>query len=363
LHADQDYFCIFRDLVTGLEWIRNSKELFDKGLYLELGAFKYHVFVDFREVRDNEWQQYAHLAASLGGNAVPSIEEALKELLFQPVHDPFKDLVNAEMFRRLLDARQLRPQVRPDETIVAETDRKMLRLLRSIKQFTGAGGDETAVARQVRQELDAVLRLPVLEAWLGGQLSRQQPALVDEVKSKLGDDPATWGSLFGWLFVHALGKIAGGTHFAQSRTWIDEWLLGRILAGALQPLGLDEMAARQSVLVIKLLTTQQRWFAVEAGEKNRGYQVLEALLRDGDVHQFLQVNRYRDVLWFNKEAFEQLLWWLLLVAVLDAGSDPARPPAAALAEITDRHGMIEDLRRAGEESECQVEKLLAAVKS
>src|SRR5262249_33942895 len=167
-----------------------------------------------------------------------------------------------------------------------------------------------------------------------------EQALVDDVKSKLGEDPATWGSLFGWLFVHGLGKIAGGANFAQqSRTWIDEWLLGRILAGALQQLGLDEMAARQGVLVIKLLTTQQRWFAVEAGEKKRGYQVLEALLRDGDVHQFLQVNRYRDVLWFNKEAFEQLLWWLLLVAVLDAGSDLTRSPAAALAEITDRHGL------------------------
>jgi glycosidase len=363
LHADDNYFCIFRDQITGLEWLRNSKELFDRGLYLELGAFKVHVFVDFREVRDNEWQQYAHLAASLGGNPVPSIEEALKELLFQPIHQPLKDLVNADLFRRLQGARQLRPQVRPDETILAETEQKMLRLLRAIKQFTGAGGAETAVAREVRQELDAVLRLPVLETWLGGQLAREQ-VLVGDLKSKLGAEPATWGSLFGWLFVHPLGKIAGGTTFAQqSRTWIDEWLLGRILAGALQQLGLDEPAARQGVLVIKLLTTHQRWFAVEAVEKRRGYQVLEALLRDGDVQQFLQVNRYRDVLWFNKEAFEQLLWWLLLVAVLDAVADPARPPAAVLKEIKDRHGLVQDLQRALQESECQVEKLLAAVKS
>ncbi|MCJ7803141.1 MAG: alpha-amylase family glycosyl hydrolase, partial [Desulfobacterales bacterium] len=52
LHDDQAYFSIFRDNVTGLEYIRNSRGLCEKGLYVELGAYKYHVFIDFREVRD-----------------------------------------------------------------------------------------------------------------------------------------------------------------------------------------------------------------------------------------------------------------------------------------------------------------------
>ncbi len=105
LRPDPNYFCIFRDQITGLEYIRNSQELCDKGLYVELDAYKCHVFTDVREVRDNEWHQYAHLAAYLGGRGVPSIDEALWEIFLQPVHQPFKELVNAEMFRRIMAAR------------------------------------------------------------------------------------------------------------------------------------------------------------------------------------------------------------------------------------------------------------------
>lgn len=80
LHAESDFFCIFRDHVSGLEYIRDSKELFEKGLYVELGAYQYHVFIDFREVHDNEWGQYAKWEASLNGRGVSNLEEIEREI-------------------------------------------------------------------------------------------------------------------------------------------------------------------------------------------------------------------------------------------------------------------------------------------
>jgi 4-alpha-glucanotransferase len=85
LRRDLRYFTIFRDQVAGLEYIRNCQTLCDEGLYAELGAFKYSVFLDFREVEDNAAGHYAHLAARLGGRGVPSIEDALREMLAPPV--------------------------------------------------------------------------------------------------------------------------------------------------------------------------------------------------------------------------------------------------------------------------------------
>src|SRR4029077_3667595 len=69
-----------------------------------LGAYKCQVFLDFRQVRDDPVHQYAQLTGFLAGRGVPSIEEALKELFLQPIHYPFKELVNADLFRRLHDA-------------------------------------------------------------------------------------------------------------------------------------------------------------------------------------------------------------------------------------------------------------------
>jgi len=62
LKNEDGYFTIFYETNTGLEYIRSSQDLHDKGLYVELDAYKYQVFLRFREIQDNQWGQYAQLA-------------------------------------------------------------------------------------------------------------------------------------------------------------------------------------------------------------------------------------------------------------------------------------------------------------
>ena len=373
LHDDGEYFTIFRDHVTGLEYIRSSKELCEKGLYVELGAYKYQVFLDFCEVRDNEWRQYAQLTAYLNGRGVPSIEEALREVILRPVHYPFRELVNARLFRQLIDARESANQrdgesARNREDLANEVEQRTTHLLREVKQLTGGSGDEAIIAREVRQKLEAILQLPVLASRFPLPRSRKYKWATEYLQAgpsavlRTGprDDPAAWPTLLGWLFTHALGQVVDEADLGQiSRSWIDEWLLGKIVTGALRDLGLDEGAAWQAVATIKILTSHQRWFEMQAPKKKRAYQVLESWLKDDEVQQFLQVNRHRGVLWFNKEAFEQLLWWMLLPAVVTISADSLRPPAEVAQEIVALYDVVKKLQRAEEESGYQVEKLVS----
>ena len=369
LRTDPGFFCIFRDHIAGLEYIRNNQELFDRGLYIELGAYKYHVFLDFREVQDNEWHQYAQLAAYLNGRGVPSIDEALKEIFLQPIHYPFKELVNASMFRRLLDAhapeggeQPIDTAWQPDAALLDEVELKMQHLLQEIKQFTGNTGDEAAIARAVRRRLEISLQLPILERRLPVAEAEAAAAALAELRAGLAEAPRRWGTLLGWLFVHPLGQISGQADADElSRTWIDEWLLGRIIASTLRDLGLDEQAATRAVTLIKRLTSHQRWF--EAPDLERTYQILESLLRDGEIQQVLGVNRYQGVLWFSKEAYERLLWWMLLVAVVAIGADSDRTAAQVAGEIAACYGTVKHLREAAEQAGYQVERLLEAVAS
>jgi hypothetical protein len=91
LTNDTQVFSIFTDLTSGLEYIRSNHELYEKGLYIELEAYKCRVFVNFRQVQDNEWHQYSQLATYLNGRGVPSIDEAMKELFLQPIHHAFRE--------------------------------------------------------------------------------------------------------------------------------------------------------------------------------------------------------------------------------------------------------------------------------
>ena len=213
----------------------------------------------------------------------------------------------------------------------------------------------------MRRELEALLELPVLQGLAPRSETEAYQTVAEYLTAGLDADAYTWGCLLGWWCVHSLGKTAGEAGFeGQSRSWIDEWLLGKVLVGALQDLRLDEPAAWQAVALIKVLTSHQRWCALEAPDTRApAYPILETLLRDDEVQRFLQVNRYQDVLWFNKEALEQLLWWLLLVAQIHMAA--FRPAADAGEDILACYKVVQQLRQASEESGYLVEELLRLV--
>jgi len=377
LRPDPNYFCIFRDQITGLEYIRNNQEMCDKGLYIELDAYKCHVFSDVRQVKDNEWHQYAELAAYLGGRGVPGIDEALWEILMQPVHQPFKELVNAKTFRRIMAARSGEGDELPDEI-----EEKMLRLLRQVKHLAQGSGDEVAIAHEVRRKLEVILRWPVIDGHplVAGKSRHQRTAQY--LQARLDGDPQAWGILLGWLFTHALGKVAGEEGYEQqSRSWLDEWLLGRIVAGALQDLGLDEGAAWWGLAAIKVLISHQRCYETCAAEGQperakghpkrseapavelkRAGRLLESWFQDSDVQQFVRVNRHHDVLWFNKEAFDQMLGWTLTVAVIEIAANPLCGADEVAEEIVGCYEIVQQLQQAEEASGYQIENLLELVR-
>ncbi|NJL28881.1 MAG: alpha-amylase [Thermoanaerobaculia bacterium] len=60
--AGDDVFCIYRDHLNGLEFLRSGTELAERGLWVGLGAYEHRVLHDFRHVRDSETGEYRRLA-------------------------------------------------------------------------------------------------------------------------------------------------------------------------------------------------------------------------------------------------------------------------------------------------------------
>ncbi|MCK6568575.1 MAG: alpha-amylase [Chloroflexi bacterium] len=65
-------FVIFKDYASQLEYIRSCKDLWDKGMYVELGAYQCHAFMDFRFVYDKEWGE---ICDKLNGAGIPSMHD------------------------------------------------------------------------------------------------------------------------------------------------------------------------------------------------------------------------------------------------------------------------------------------------
>jgi hypothetical protein len=216
------------------------------------------------------------------------------------------------------------------------------------------------IAREVRRKLEAILYLPIITSRYPQLQPKDVKAAAEYLYKGLTDSISTWATLFSWLFVHVLGKVTHPRGFAeQSRRWVDEWGLDRTISDVLKKLGSDGTTTWRAITLIKLLTRHQRWFEEKPQAQAQAHAILESLFQESEVKQFLGVNQYQDIWWFNKEAFEEMLWWLIMAAALTIGSDPLRPVNAVVEELQGCYSMILKWQEAEKKSDYQVEKLLS----
>lgn len=367
-------FTIFRDHVTGLEYIRASSELLEKGLYIELGPYQYHVFIDITGIEDNIWSHYAQLNRYLNGLGVPSIEETMREIFLQPIHHGFKELVNAHTFRRILDLRtEITRGTAEDlpQEFLHEIEQKTLNFLSEVKQYVHGTVDEHHVADDVINALRATLMVPLLLGRFIDPGDDNQKRFVQFLRSGFFRSELQAGCQLIWVFVHSLGKIAGNRndYDEQGRSWIDEWLLNHIIYKTLQELGFNPDDISQGILAVRIFTGHQHWYGdVEPGNAQPGgaykgaYQALEQFLNDSEVQRFLKINRYMDILWFSKEAFELLLTWMAFTAMVNVSGDAASTEDEQHTSLAACCKVLSELYEASNNSGYQVEKLVEIVR-
>jgi glycosidase len=356
LQNDDQIYTIFQDHFTGLEYIRNNREIFERGLYFELAAYKYHVFLDFHQVLDNEWGQYAQLHHHLQGRGVPSIEESIKEIFLQPIRYPFSELVNPGMYQWLLENLPLSGQddTGQHQSVLSEARQKMGHLIREINQLIGCDANDEALADKTCDQLNAVLQLPNVAE---GLPKKAQHLIAPK------EDPTYWGTIFSWLFTNNLGEIFCDEQdtVEQSRNLIDEWLLGKIIAQTMDEFKPSPQGGVESVQLLKILISHQNWYKGLAPKKKNAALALKSWLKDPELQEYLRINRYEGVLWFNKEAFDELTRCLLAIALIKTFTDSKLSDKKISSRTKGCYKIIHHIRKASKESGFQVEKLLELV--
>ncbi len=308
LPDDEHCFVRFRDLVSGLEYLRNCHELHERGLFAHLRAYQAQVFLDFRLVRD-EAGRYARLAACLRGRGVPDVEEAMRELLLAPVRDPF---------RRLLEAEHLRPFAGGDPDALPTLEAAMRAFAEAVRREVEADWPETfdavALAAAFRQDLAALLGM-------------MEPLPL-----------AHRALLVPWRALLRLARLPGPEDHAgvRARSWLDEWRLAPLLVESLHALEVEPREAEAAPLLLAtLLQLPPRWWEAERPAR----RLLRHLFALEDFRRAVGVNRYRGVLWFNKERFEAVLAPIAVAASAEgAAAEVVEAQIAAIAEAAAQVG-------------------------
>lgn len=350
-----DTFCVFRDQITGLEFIRSTREIHENGLYVELHAYKYHVFLEFREVVDREGHPYRELNSYLAGRGVPSVEEAVSELFLQPVHAAFKMLVNPTTLYAIVDALQHNSKAEPNPALVDDVARSMEQLADEIARFAGCDSCAHIMDEPIGRELKVLLKLP------SGSFFKadQYPQIVEVLDDLFTDKKLAAAVMFHWITLHRIGCVLNRDEgLEMSRSLIDEWLLGRIVAEVLQEVGLEAEQVWQAGMLIKILTVHQNWIVDEDGRPVSARTIIENWLRDPEVRQFLRINRHQDVLWYHEESLESLIRFMTAVVLIRLYSDTEIAESKMTDLMTHLNIELTLFDKAREQADYQVQKLI-----
>jgi glycosidase len=362
LRNEDHGFTIFSDHITGQEFIRSNRQLIDQGLFVDMGAFKYHVFLDFRQVEHSSSQPYRDLFYYLDGRGVPSIEEAMREIFLQPIITAMKGLGDNEFISELLGSRLSKPTQKLDSKQLDKLEKRCQAFIETLDDFQSLDFEENNLAKEVRYSMEIALQIPVIQDRIALLKRKEYLKSLQSIQTFFQDHPERWFILYHWLVVRNLGKLTQKQEFSeQSRCWIDELFLGKKIRSSLLDIGMQEYEANNALLTVKVLTGHQFWY--ESKKKtNIPYTLLRDLLQDRQVQQLLNIHRYQEQLYYRQESFEELIGWLLVAGFMNIVSNTDLTSAELSERLLKQFRLIQVFRKAEKESEFRVELLLDALK-
>ncbi len=388
--AEQDWFVAFRDFNSGQEYLHRAAELRERGLRFELGAFHYKVLLDWRDIRADGTRPWGELCDQLGGRGVPSIEDALRVLELKPLHDALRQLLEpphalekakAQAARRPAKgakkagkgtaplapkAAEFWAQLGDEPARLAERAAAFCDMVRSVAEREMAQNPwsrlklegevvpqcGTHAAETFSKLLTASLRLPSLESAFVEPWPAQARAVLPSANATAAEAASTWGCVVAWALLQSVASAAAPSApeaFAQAL--FDEARLRQPIAEALEKLGVRGEDRWRAAARLRFAFAHP-WVA--HGTQTAAAPAPYAWMHDPDVMWLIGVHEHEGVRYFNKEAFEQLLWWTALRPLVEIAAQE-RIVTAGVRQVESE---LKDRFRAAAEAGYQVESLL-----
>ena len=364
---DAANFVAARDSVTGLEYLYRARDLAEKGMRLELGAYKCHVFLDWRNLQEDLNHPWGALCDMLGGRGVSSLADAIHELQLKPVHDSLRWVLDPSVSESLAKPVEKPTAVAADSadsdklSQLADRARAFLEQARHFVDADGGEitgltpapkwkGDVESALKLFKEQMEGARRISKLaEAFpedLVGEANKVLPFASDNDKNA-----AVWETIVSWAAMYALGAYLDPANPDRSGAMLMDALRLRVpMAEIFESLGLEGDDRWRAAARIRALLAHRAW---APGEKPKTTIAPFSWLHDPDVAWLIGVHSYESVRYFNKELFEQLLWWMALPALVKLGQQPTADPK----RIEALEKQIEVRMRAAAESKFQVESL------
>jgi hypothetical protein len=168
-------------------------------------------------------------------------------------------------------------------------------------------------------------------------------------------------TLFVWTFIGQIGRAKGvddGGLLSQS--WAEEWQLYKTAGAVFAQMGFSEEQTAHSMRALHLISGQRDWY--DRLGKLPLAEIAKTWFSTPEIQAFLQVNRFEDILWYNREAFSDFLWWMDITALLNCEMKPLCTRNDSAETLLGCEVILQQLLKADQTSEFQLEKLIEAIR-
>jgi glycosidase len=399
LNGDERRFALLREQRRNLWFVRSSKEIAERGLFVSLDGYEAQVFLDIHEAADDApgsaeycWNaRWSKLNAELNGRGVRDLDAALKDVFLGGLYAPLAECFTHGRFAELSALVTGHSVQKKEAAVFAESFEKPVEafIAAAFQFLDGADGryepfpaiqakdhagrkaaapehEDRAVHHAVKEfvaYLEALLALvngarkpakdahrTAADAKAAGKQDAATVKFLHGIAEALASRPVIAAFGLGYGLLRLLRAVAGkGAGGGGAKALAEYWGLDRKLREGFEGLGVSGDEAWRVIAIMKavLARTGAAAKTVSPAEIAARPLALENYGAD-DFRAILKVNFFENTTWFNKEGFEEALFYVPLFALLECGQVYA-PAIAAIAE---------QFRRAGAASEYKLDRLV-----
>ncbi len=313
LSHDPNTYTIFKDYISGLEFIRRNTEIFEKGIFSDLHAYNYHVFLDFREVKPSKIKPFDELHDMLNGGGVPSVSEAVLELSLQTVHAAIRDMLDLANFSKLKNGWYRNQPKKTASSLFKSNLKHVLNAIHSLEPDQKI--NVNSILKEADQDYQALMQLSYKYATEHGGQKEWQKSVSKDIPADSLPEHRGWRLMLSWMQFRHLNAVCAESH-ETSFNILRDWHLEKYIHQLFVHLDANESESERDILLLRCFMEAQR--LIDHGQDPLDLiSMLAKLLENQEVYSYIGVNYWDEKYFYNKELFEDVLRWLYVISAVD----------------------------------------------
>lgn len=331
LNNSKIFYYSYKDYISGKYFLLSGEQVHHEGMHFHLKGYQYKVLLDFKELYDSDGK-YKQLYLYLNERGVDSIDNALRELKLTPLHNSIIDFFSSKHVKEIYDY------------IAADSDKLDDKLNIAYQQITKQVTILTAHQKtdQIKMDAELLREIELLKIYKDtidsvSKLKRKPKWFDDfaaDLKIFIGEDPEKevyfliLYRLISLLFKEEIQSEGSFNTFNNLMLWkplfeifsynglsvnSDIYYNLMFVLNECPEIPLERKEVSKKSVISKSNDAKSK-----SDINNELTEYFTGLFNNTVINNFLIINEYEGIRYFNKERFGELIKWLIINSAINS---------------------------------------------